>query len=131
MTPDDVDVNANKHTGQIALRKLYHESPRPIVVLYTAKTCGPCRTLKPILNAVAEEYGNQVWDSPLPPPPPPQLDVTCMLKRKRPAVTYATAGTRNRRLMPWHRRISYDMHTICFRLHQKHLAPVHHAIPWA
>jgi thiol-disulfide isomerase/thioredoxin len=59
-TPDDVDLNANKHTGQIALRKLYHESPRPIVVLYTAKTCGPCRTLKPILNAVAEEYGNQV-----------------------------------------------------------------------
>ncbi|BBH07317.1 NADPH-dependent thioredoxin reductase C [Prunus dulcis] len=33
-----------------ALRKLYHESPRLICVLYTAPTCGPCRTLKPILS---------------------------------------------------------------------------------
>ena len=73
MSPDDVDVNANKHTGQIALRKLYHESPRPIVVLYTAKTCGPCRTLKPILNSVADEYGNQAY--PPPPPPPPLVPI--------------------------------------------------------
>lgn len=38
---------------QYALRKLYHESPRVISVLYTAPTCGPCRTLKPILNKVS------------------------------------------------------------------------------
>ena len=37
---------------QYALRKLYHESPRLICVLYTAPTCGPCRTLKPILSKV-------------------------------------------------------------------------------
>lgn len=38
---------------QYALRKLYHESPRLICVLYTAPTCGPCRTLKPILSTVS------------------------------------------------------------------------------
>ncbi|RXH81074.1 hypothetical protein DVH24_004988 [Malus domestica] len=38
---------------QYALRKLYHESPRLICVLYTAPTCGPCRTLKPILGTVS------------------------------------------------------------------------------
>lgn len=37
---------------QYALRKLYHESPRLICVLYTSPTCGPCRTLKPILSKV-------------------------------------------------------------------------------
>lgn len=56
---EEVDLNANKHMGQIALRKLYHESPRPIVVLYTASTCGPCRTLKPIVHGVADEFGDQ------------------------------------------------------------------------
>lgn len=39
---------------QYALRKLYHESPRLICVLYTAPTCGPCRTLKPILTKVCK-----------------------------------------------------------------------------
>ena len=60
LTPEDVDMEVNKHKGQIALRKLYHESPRPIMVLYTAKTCGPCRSLKPIVNAVADEFGEKV-----------------------------------------------------------------------
>lgn len=40
---------------QYALRKLYHESPRLICVLYTSPTCGPCRTLKPILGKVCED----------------------------------------------------------------------------
>lgn len=39
-------------SSQYALRKLYHESPRLVCVLYTSPTCGPCRTLKPILNKV-------------------------------------------------------------------------------
>lgn len=46
---------------QYALRKLYHESPRVILVLYTSPTCGPCRTLKPILNKVFLHYSK--WDS--------------------------------------------------------------------
>ena len=46
--------------GQYALRKLYHESDRVVLVLYTAPTCGPCRTLKPILSKVVDEYAGKV-----------------------------------------------------------------------
>ncbi|KXZ55415.1 hypothetical protein GPECTOR_3g66 [Gonium pectorale] len=59
-TPDTFDINADKHKGQYALRKLYHESNRLICVLYTAPTCGPCRTLKPIFNSVVDEYKGRV-----------------------------------------------------------------------
>ncbi|GLC33882.1 hypothetical protein PLESTB_000814200 [Pleodorina starrii] len=59
-TPETFDINADKHKGQYALRKLYHESKRLICVLYTAPTCGPCRTLKPIFNAVVDEYKGKV-----------------------------------------------------------------------
>ncbi|KAG6537782.1 thioredoxin reductase NTRC-like [Zingiber officinale] len=50
------DITRTKHKGQYALRKLYHESPRLLCVLYTAPTCGPCRTLKPILSKVIDEF---------------------------------------------------------------------------
>lgn len=54
------DITLTKHKGQYALRKLYHESPRLICVLYTAPTCGPCRTLKPILSKVIDEFDENV-----------------------------------------------------------------------
>lgn len=54
------DITLTKHKGQYALRKLYHESPRLICVLYTSPTCGPCRTLKPILNKVIDEFDQHV-----------------------------------------------------------------------
>ncbi|RXH81078.1 hypothetical protein DVH24_004992, partial [Malus domestica] len=62
------DITLTKHRGQAlvifrvryALRKLYHESPRLICVLYTAPTCGPCRTLKPILGTVIDEFDHNV-----------------------------------------------------------------------
>ncbi|KAM0892718.1 hypothetical protein ACQ4PT_025570 [Festuca glaucescens] len=54
------DITHTKHRGQYALRKLYHGSPRLILVLYTSPTCGPCRTLKPILNKVIDEYDEAV-----------------------------------------------------------------------
>lgn len=54
------DIARTKHKGQYALRKLYHESPRLICVLYTSPTCGPCRTLKPILSKVIDEYDQNV-----------------------------------------------------------------------
>ena len=41
-----------RHKGQFALRRLYHESDRLIVVMYTQDSCGPCRTLKPVLSKV-------------------------------------------------------------------------------
>ncbi|CAA0842821.1 NADPH-dependent thioredoxin reductase 3 [Striga hermonthica] len=54
------DITLTKHRGQYALRKLYHESSRLICVLYTAPTCGPCRTLKPILSKVIDEFDQNV-----------------------------------------------------------------------
>lgn len=54
------DISQSKHKGQYALRKIYHESPRLICVLYTSPTCGPCRTLKPILDKVIDEFDNEV-----------------------------------------------------------------------
>lgn len=54
------DITLTKHRGQYALRKLYHDSPRLLCVLYTSPTCGPCRTLKPILNKVVDEYDQNV-----------------------------------------------------------------------
>ncbi|KAG2687148.1 hypothetical protein I3760_09G038600 [Carya illinoinensis] len=54
------DISLTKHKGQYALRKLYHESPRLICVLYTSPTCGPCRTLKPILSKVIDDFDQNV-----------------------------------------------------------------------
>ncbi|PWA81823.1 FAD-dependent pyridine nucleotide-disulfide oxidoreductase [Artemisia annua] len=54
------DITLTKHKGQYAVRKLYHESPRLICVLYTAPSCGPCRTLKPILSKVIDEFDQNV-----------------------------------------------------------------------
>lgn len=59
-TADTFDIGKDKHKGQYALRKLYHESKRPIAVLYTSPTCGPCRTLKPIFNSVIDQYAGKV-----------------------------------------------------------------------
>ena len=53
-------ILADRHKGQLALRKLYHESDRLLVVLYTSPTCGPCRTLKPIFSKVVDDYPGKV-----------------------------------------------------------------------
>ena len=50
------DLAATRHKGQFALRKLYHETDQLIAVLYTSPTCGPCRTLKPMVNTVVGEF---------------------------------------------------------------------------
>ncbi|KAH7295043.1 hypothetical protein KP509_27G030200 [Ceratopteris richardii] len=64
MTVEDIsmgfDITMTKHRGQYALRKLYHESSRLLLVLYTSPTCGPCRTLKPMLNKVIDEYEKEL-----------------------------------------------------------------------
>ena len=41
--------------GAYALRKLYHDSPRPLLVVYTSPSCGPCHVLKPQLKRVLHE----------------------------------------------------------------------------
>ncbi len=58
--PPGFDPAADRHKGELALRKLYHDSDRLLVVLYTSPTCGPCRTLKPIFSKVADEFSGKV-----------------------------------------------------------------------
>ncbi|TVQ22138.1 MAG: thioredoxin-disulfide reductase [Leptolyngbya sp. DLM2.Bin15] len=56
----EFDLASVHHQGGYALRKLYHESDRLIVVKYASPTCGPCHTLKPILGKVIDEFGDRV-----------------------------------------------------------------------
>jgi thioredoxin reductase (NADPH) len=56
----EFDPNATRHAGSFALRKLYHESDRPILVLYSSPQCGPCHTLKPILGKVVDEFDGKI-----------------------------------------------------------------------
>ena len=51
------DPEALWQKGSYALRKLYHDSPKPLLVVYTSPTCGPCHVLKPQLKRVLEELG--------------------------------------------------------------------------
>jgi len=54
--PEEFDVQATRHEGGYALRKLFHDSDRLLVVKYVSPGCGPCHTLKPILNKVVDEF---------------------------------------------------------------------------
>ena len=54
------DAAQTRHKGQYALRKLYHESDRLITVLYTSPSCGPCRSLKPMISAVVDEFDSEI-----------------------------------------------------------------------
>ncbi|NJM00169.1 MAG: thioredoxin-disulfide reductase [Synechococcaceae cyanobacterium SM2_3_2] len=57
---DSLDLSATKHQGGYALRRLYHESERLLMVKYTSPTCGPCHTLKPMLDKLVEEFEGQI-----------------------------------------------------------------------
>ena len=59
-TEESFDINATRHYGGYALRKLFHESDRLLMVKYVSPTCGPCKTLKPILDKVVDEYDAQI-----------------------------------------------------------------------
>jgi thioredoxin reductase (NADPH) len=54
------DPGTTRHVGGYALRRLYHESDRPILVKYASPTCGPCHTLKPILSKVVDEFEGKI-----------------------------------------------------------------------
>ncbi|QLE58902.1 thioredoxin-disulfide reductase [Nostoc sp. TCL26-01] len=56
----EFNLQATRHEGGYALRKLFHESDRLIIVKYTAPGCGPCHTLKPILNKVVDEFDSRI-----------------------------------------------------------------------
>jgi len=60
LTSVEFDLNTTRHEGGFALRKLFHESDRLLVVKYVSPGCGPCHTLKPILNKVVDEFDNKI-----------------------------------------------------------------------
>jgi thioredoxin reductase (NADPH) len=49
------------HEGSVALRKLYHETDKLIMVKYTSPHCGPCHMLKPMLKKVTDEFAGQIF----------------------------------------------------------------------
>lgn len=53
---EEFDPNATRHEGSYALRKLFHDSDRLLMVKYVSPTCGPCHSMKPILNKVVDEF---------------------------------------------------------------------------
>jgi thioredoxin reductase (NADPH) len=59
-TEDTFDLKATRHYGGYALRKLFHEGDRLLMVKYVSPTCGPCHTLKPILDKVVDEYEGKI-----------------------------------------------------------------------
>ncbi|MFQ4141757.1 thioredoxin-disulfide reductase [Chlorogloeopsis sp. ULAP02] len=61
-TPSDTefDINGTRYEGGYALRKLFHESDRLLIVKYVSPGCGPCHTLKPILNKVVDEFDGKI-----------------------------------------------------------------------
>jgi thioredoxin reductase (NADPH) len=59
-TETSFDINNTRHYGGYALRKLFHESDRVLMVKYVSPTCGPCHTLKPILNKVVDEFEDKI-----------------------------------------------------------------------
>jgi thioredoxin reductase (NADPH) len=59
-TSENFDINDTRHEGGYALRKLFHDSDRLIVVKYSAPTCGPCHSLRPILSKVVDEFDGKI-----------------------------------------------------------------------
>lgn len=61
LNPEEAfDPSATRYEGGYALRKLYHDSDRLLVVKYVSPNCGPCHTLKPILNKVVDEFDGKI-----------------------------------------------------------------------
>ncbi|MGF1489964.1 MAG: thioredoxin-disulfide reductase [Prochloraceae cyanobacterium] len=59
-TAETFDINQTRHVGGYALRKLFHDSDRLLMVKYVSPSCGPCRSLKPILSKVIDEYDGKI-----------------------------------------------------------------------
>jgi len=57
---DTFDSNSEWQKGSYALRKLYHESKKPILVIFSSPSCGPCLGLNPQLKRVIKELDGAV-----------------------------------------------------------------------
>ncbi|MBD2418870.1 thioredoxin-disulfide reductase [Anabaena cylindrica FACHB-243] len=60
-TEAEFNLQATRHEGGYALRKLFHDSDRLLLVKYISPGCGPCHTLKPILNKVVDEFDGKIY----------------------------------------------------------------------
>ena len=54
-TEETYDPKGLWQKGSFALRKLYHDSAKPLLVIYTSPSCGPCHVLKPQLKRVIDD----------------------------------------------------------------------------
>tara|TARA_Y100001968_G_scaffold143266_1_gene130901 strand:- start:188 stop:1564 length:1377 start_codon:yes stop_codon:yes gene_type:complete len=54
------DSNSQWQKGSYALRKLYHESKKPLLVIFSSPSCGPCHVLKPQLKRIIKELEGKV-----------------------------------------------------------------------
>ena len=54
------DLNSEWQKGSYALRKLYHESSKPLLVIFSSPSCGPCHVLKPQLKRIINELKGEV-----------------------------------------------------------------------
>ena len=59
-TENTFELAETHHIGGYALRRLFHESDRLIMVKYASPTCGPCHSLKPILKKVVDEFDGKI-----------------------------------------------------------------------
>ncbi len=59
-TEETFEIDNTSHVGGYALRKLFHESDRLLMVKYVSPTCGPCKRLSPILDKVVREYEDEI-----------------------------------------------------------------------
>ncbi len=59
-SPPEFDPNGLWQLGSYALRKLYHESEKPLLVVYSSPSCGPCHVLKPQLKRLISEFDGAV-----------------------------------------------------------------------
>ena len=50
------DPSALWQKGGYALRKLYHDCDKPLLVVYSSPSCGPCHVLKPQLKRVLADF---------------------------------------------------------------------------
>ena len=57
---ENFDSNSQWQKGSYALRKLYHESKKPLLVIFSSPSCGPCHVLKPQLKRVIKELEGEV-----------------------------------------------------------------------
>jgi thioredoxin 1 len=46
--------------GDSDFGKTVLESPRPVVVDFSAEWCGPCKAIQPLMEALASEYAGRV-----------------------------------------------------------------------